>query len=128
MSSPSVTRSPTTAGSGGRAARSSSSAPARGLVDDAIINKKKRGFFRAGLSAWTSANRDDLLDDVLLDSRARERGLFDPAAVSGLVAAAGSDGTKADQRLFCMFLLEMWSRFYVDADGAGRRVPAQSAS
>jgi hypothetical protein len=32
----------------------------RGLVDDAIIDKKKRGFFHAALGAWLRAHRDDL--------------------------------------------------------------------
>ena len=100
----------------------------RGLVDEAILNKKKRGFFHAGLGAFTAFHRDLLLSDVLLDSRSRERGLFRSDAVEELVGAAGSGGKKVDQRLFCMFLLELWNRIYVDPDGAGRQAAPLSAS
>lgn len=93
----------------------------KGLVDEALIEKRKRGFFHAGLGAWTTFHRDALLSEVLLDSRARARGLFRPDAVSELVAGAGNGGKKVDQRLFCMFLLELWNRYYVDADGPGVR-------
>ncbi len=91
-----------------------------GLVDARIINKKKRGFFRAGLGAWTKLHRSDLMAGVLLDSRAVQRELFQPDAVRSLLATAGEGGVGADQRLFSMFLLELWHRCYVDGDGAGR--------
>ncbi len=92
-----------------------------GLVDEEIIKKRKRGFFHSALGAWETVHRDGLMRDVLQDSRARERGLFRPDAVSGLIGSAGAGGKKADQRVFCMLLLELWNRFYVDADGPGRR-------
>ncbi len=103
-----------------------------GLVDEAIIRKPKRGFFHAALGAWLRTHRDDLFTDVLLDARTRERGQFAPAAVRRLVAQAGQDGKKADQRLFCLLLLEQWQRQWVDGDAPGRRgataARAQSAA
>jgi asparagine synthase (glutamine-hydrolysing) len=88
----------------------------RGLVDAEIINKRKRGFFHAALGAWLRVHRDTLLSDTLLDPRALARDQYDPAAVRALLAAAGAEGKKSDQRLFCLMLLERWQQLFVDGD------------
>jgi hypothetical protein len=54
--------------------------------------------------------------ETLLDQRARSRGQFRHDAVKALVERGGLDGTKADQRLFCVFLLERWQRLFTDRD------------
>jgi asparagine synthase (glutamine-hydrolysing) len=95
-----------------------------GLVDDEIIAKRKRGFFHAALGAWLRVHRDALLTDTLLDPRALAREQYDPAAVRALLATAGADGKKSDQRLFCLMLLERWQQLFVDGDAAARRQPA----
>jgi asparagine synthase (glutamine-hydrolysing) len=104
----------------------------RGLVDDSIIDKKKRGFFHAALGSWLRVHGDDLFADVLLDERTRERGQLREDALRGLLAGAGEEGKKASQRLFCALLLEQWQRMWVDPDGAGRRLarrePAMGAT
>jgi asparagine synthase (glutamine-hydrolysing) len=94
----------------------------RGLVDDAIIAKKKRGFFHSALGAWLATNRDGLVRESLLDERARARGIVRPGAAIALMEAAGADGKKVDQRLFSLVLLERWQRLWTDADGPGRRL------
>jgi asparagine synthase (glutamine-hydrolysing) len=94
-----------------------------GLVDERIISKKKRGFFHSALGAWLRVHSDTLLSDTLLDSRALARGQYDAAAVRGLLAGAGTDGKKSDQRLFCLMLLERWQQLFVDGD-AMRAEPA----
>jgi asparagine synthase (glutamine-hydrolysing) len=94
-----------------------------GLVDKEIINKRKRGFFHAALGAWLRVHRDTLLSDTLLDPRALARGQYDPAAVRALLAVAGAEGKKSDQRLFCLMLLERWQQLFVDGDGPARRQP-----
>jgi asparagine synthase (glutamine-hydrolysing) len=58
----------------------------RGLLDDATIDKKKRGFFRAASSTWLDTHRDGIVRDALLDERARGRGIFVTNAVEDLVA------------------------------------------
>jgi asparagine synthase (glutamine-hydrolysing) len=89
-----------------------------GLVADAIIKKKKRGFFHSALSAWLRAHGGDMFADILLDDRARARGQFQEPAVRELIDSAGQDGKKASQRLFSLLLLEMWQRTWIDPDGA----------
>ena len=95
-----------------------------GLVDAEIINKRKRGFFHSALGAWLRVHRETLLSDTLLDPRALARDQYDPAAVRALLASAGADGKKSDQRLFCLMLLERWQQMFVDGDGLAQRLPA----
>jgi asparagine synthase (glutamine-hydrolysing) len=94
---------------------------ARGLVEDEIIDRPKRGFFHSALGTWLEVQREDLLAETLLDDRTRTRGLFRPEEVERLLGQAGGEGKKASQRLFCLFLLERWMRRWVDADAPGRR-------
>jgi asparagine synthase (glutamine-hydrolysing) len=100
----------------------------RGLVDDEIINKRKRGFFHAALGAWLRVHRDTLLTETLLDERALARGQYDAAAVRTLLSAAGAEGKKSDQRLFCLMLLERWQQLFVDGDGPARRTDTQTVA
>ena len=94
----------------------------QGLVDDRIINKKKRGFFHSALGAWLEVHKDALITDTLLDERARSRGQYRAGAVDELVQAAGQGGKKPAQRLFSLLILEKWQRMFVDADGRAASV------
>jgi asparagine synthase (glutamine-hydrolysing) len=94
---------------------------ARGLLDDATIDKRKRGFFRSATGAWLGAHRDEMVRDVLLDRRARERELFAPGAVERMVLSSGGSG-RSGEPLLALLLLELWHRHFVDGDGAGRRL------
>ena len=51
--------------------------------------------------------------DVLLDKRSRERGLFDPAAVQGLVERMEAGRASADH-VWTLLVLELWFRELVD--------------
>ena len=93
--------------------------PARGdagLLPESILNRPKMGFpvpFGAGCAArW-----NDVARDVLLDRRARERGIIDPAAVERLLddhAAGRADG---GDRIWSLLNLELWYRTFIDGDG-----------
>ncbi len=87
----------------------------RGLVADEIVDKRKRGFFRSALGTWLRAQHGGLLEQTLLDPRTAERGFYRQDEVRRLLQVAGSGDIKADQRLFCLFLLERWMREWVDA-------------
>jgi asparagine synthase (glutamine-hydrolysing) len=97
----------------------------RGLVADEIIDKRKRGFFRSALGAWLQAQRGGLLEETLLDPRTAARGLYREDEVRRLLKVSGGGDIKADQRLFCLFLLERWMREWVDAPVA---VPARAVA
>jgi asparagine synthase (glutamine-hydrolysing) len=97
----------------------------RGLLDDATIDRKKRGFFRAASTTWLDAHRDGFVRETLLDARTRSRGIFSPAAVEGLIEQPRRDG-RAGEPLLAVLLLELWHRQFVDADAPGRR-PSKDA-
>jgi asparagine synthase (glutamine-hydrolysing) len=97
----------------------------RGLVADEIVDKRKRGFFRSALGAWLQAQQGGLLEETLLDPRTAARGLYREEEVRRLLKVSGAGDIKADQRLFCLFLLERWMREWVDAPAA---VPARAVA
>lgn len=97
----------------------------QGLVDDRIIDKKKRGFFHSALGAWLRVHKDALITDILLDERMRSRGQFRPEAVHEVVQTAGEGGKKPAQRLFSLLLLEKWQRMWVDSDGPAASLRSQ---
>ncbi len=87
---------------------------ARGLVADEIVDRRKRGFFRSALGTWLQA-QGGLLEQTLHDPRTTARGLYRQDEVRRLLRISGEGDIKADQRLFCLFLLERWQRQWVDA-------------
>jgi asparagine synthase (glutamine-hydrolysing) len=97
----------------------------RGLLDDATIDKKKRGFFRAASSTWLDTHRDGIVREALLDGRARGRGIFAAGAIETLIAQSRGSG-RAGEPLLAVLLLELWHRQFIDADGAGQRLVAEA--
>jgi asparagine synthase (glutamine-hydrolysing) len=85
----------------------------RGLVPDAIMNRRKRGF-GLPLRRWMKEDLGALTRDVLLDRRARERGLFDPLAVERLLGAMDHERDAPD-RVWTLLVLELWFREFIDA-------------
>ena len=88
----------------------------RGLVDDRIIDKPKKGFFHEGLGAWLTHHRDDLVRETLLEGPALERGMYRREVVLDLVERAKLDDKKASQRLFSLLALERWMLMFVDGE------------
>ena len=91
----------------------------RGLVDDRIIDKPKKGFFHEGLGAWLTYHRETLVRESLLEGPALDRGIYRREAVLELVERAQLDDKKASQRLFSLLALERWMLMFVD----GQAVP-----
>ena len=88
----------------------------RGLVDDAIIDKPKRGFFHSALDAWLAVHQEGLVNETLRDGRTFARGQYDPDALTRLIAARRNK--KASQILLAVLLLERWQRIFVDGDAS----------
>lgn len=86
-----------------------------GLVDEDIIERPKRGFFRAGASSWLAARRS-LVRETLLDERCAERGLLNGDSVRRWVDEPSRNG-RGGEPLLTAFLLERWHRLFVDDDG-----------
>jgi asparagine synthase (glutamine-hydrolysing) len=86
---------------------------ARGVVPDAAIHRRKMGF-AVPLADWLRNELRDLSYDALTDQRARDRGWFEPAAITRLLDEhqGGADHTP---RIWGLLQLELWCRAYLDA-------------
>jgi asparagine synthase (glutamine-hydrolysing) len=82
------------------------------LVPRAILTRRKRGF-GLPLRRWMKEDLADTVRDVLLDDRARQRGLFRPEAVEALVRSIDRERNAPD-RLWTLLVLEVWFREFVD--------------
>lgn len=87
-------------------------AAVRGLVPAAVTRRPKRGF-GLPLRRWMREDLGSLTRDVLLDRRARERGLFDQAEVQRLIDAMDRDHDAPD-RVWTLLVLELWFREFID--------------
>jgi asparagine synthase (glutamine-hydrolysing) len=99
----------------------------KSILPPAILTRKKMGF-PVPFSIWMRGRAGELAHDVLLDSRARQRGLTNPTAVAALLAAHRRGLTDGGDALWSLMNLELWYRTFVDGDGvqtlATRRTPA----
>jgi asparagine synthase (glutamine-hydrolysing) len=100
---------------------------ARGLIDDEIIDKPKRGFFVGALGTWLRVHRDLLLRETLLDPHTLARGQINEQPLLALVQESGAHGKTAHRRLLSLLLLERWQRLWVDPDSPGRRLARSAA-
>ena len=80
----------------------------RGLIPDAIIEKRKLGFFYPALGAWFNAE-SSMVRDLMLDSDARTAQFLDRSAVEALVDRQSIRGD-AIEPLLTVVMLELWLR------------------
>jgi asparagine synthase (glutamine-hydrolysing) len=87
-----------------------------GVLPKSILNRPKMGF-PVPFGGWTRGEWNGVVGDVLLDRRARERGIIDPAAVEQLIADHRAGRTQGGDRLWSLLNLELWFRTFIDGDG-----------
>ncbi len=85
----------------------------RGRVPDEILDAPKRGF-QPPLADWLRADLRELSRDLLLDERARTRGIFEPARVGALLDAHASRRADNSQAIWTMMVSELWHREFID--------------
>lgn len=86
---------------------------ARGWLPDEVIDRPKMGF-GVPLARWLRTELRDLAHDTLTDRTARERGYFDPAAVTALLAEHEM-GVDRSSRIWALLVFELWHRMFIDA-------------
>ena len=88
----------------------------RDVLPPEILTRGKMGF-PVPVGAWLRGPYRGIVDELVLSSRALERGLFDPAAIRGIVSrhAAGEDHS---ERLWSLVNLEIWHRVVVEGEPA----------
>lgn len=89
---------------------------ARKYVPAENLDRRKMGF-GVPVGDWLKGELRPLLEDVLLSSRAMERGYFRPEAVRQLVRAHVSGRQDHAYQLWALLWLELWHREFVDPDG-----------
>jgi asparagine synthase (glutamine-hydrolysing) len=85
---------------------------AKPLLPEKILTRRKQGF---GLPAdrWMREDLAPLSRDVLLDQTARERGIFEPAAIEALLRQHQRGEPRGDQ-IWALMMLELWYREFID--------------
>jgi len=107
----------------------------RDVLPRQILERSKMGF-PVPFASWIRHGWGDVIRDVLLDRRARERGITDVRAVERLLSSstgpAAGGGQEADA-VWSLFNLELWYRTFIDGEGvqslpAPGAAPAQTAA
>jgi len=102
----------------------------KSILPAEILTRKKMGF-PVPFSLWLRGAGSAIARDVLLDSRARQRGIMDPAAVTALVDAHASGASDGGDAIWSLMNLELWYRTFIDGEGIqtlhSPAAPAQAA-
>ncbi len=88
----------------------------REILPASILTRKKMGF-PVPFAMWLRGRWGDVARDVLLDSRSRQRGIVEPAAVERLLAAHKSGAADHWDAIWSLMNLELWYRTHIDGDG-----------
>jgi asparagine synthase (glutamine-hydrolysing) len=87
----------------------------RGLIPDEIINRKKQGF-SAPVKEWFRGPLAGYARRSILDSRLRERGLFDYGVVAGMLEAHRTGKRNYDTLLWNLLNVSQWYDHWIAAE------------
>ena len=79
-----------------------------------VARRSKTGF-GVPLARWFREELREVTGDLLLGERTRSRGQLRPAAVEALIAEHASGRADHGHRLWCLLVLELWQRLYVES-------------
>jgi asparagine synthase (glutamine-hydrolysing) len=100
----------------------------RTLLPQEILTRRKMGF-PVPFGLWMKGSWANVVRDVLLDRRTRERGLIEPRAVEALITAHTEGRQEGGDAIWSLLNLELWYRTFVDGEGIQTLPPpAPSAS
>ena len=86
------------------------------VLPPSILTRRKMGF-PVPFALWMRGEGADLARDVLLDRRARQRGITDHAAVTQLIDGHASGATDGGDAIWALMNLELWFRTFIDGEG-----------
>src|SRR5205814_8418545 len=100
----------------------------RGILPDAIIDRKKHGF-AVPLGQWFKGRFNDFLHDLLLSDTSRQRGILNAGHVEHLIRLHRG-GRPLDNQLWTLISFELWCRTFLDQRAVPRKRSngAQSAA
>lgn len=82
------------------------------LLPEEILTRKKAGF-PVPYESWLRGRLRQPMEDLLLSDRCLSRGYFEPTEVRRLLAANATRGGFSKE-LFCLMVLELWHRSFLD--------------
>lgn len=85
-------------------------------IDKSILYRSKTGF-GAPLRKWMTDDLRPVTRELLSESRLRQRGLFDPAAVQRVVAENEAQRVDHSYLIYCLLTLEYWQQTFIDRAG-----------
>jgi asparagine synthase (glutamine-hydrolysing) len=88
----------------------------KGLVPDAILNRRKMGF-PVPFALWTRGAWNAVAREVLLDRQTVERGIVDARSVRQLLDRHAAGTTEGGDRIWSLLNLELWFRTFIDQHG-----------
>ena len=97
------------------------------LVPDSILNRRKMGF-PTPYSHWLSGPQVDRVEELLLEGRTLNRGVFKPESVVRVFAEHRTNYHDHSDKLWRLLNLELWHRVFVDKDPMPLNVPATRRS
>ncbi|MEZ4426715.1 MAG: asparagine synthase (glutamine-hydrolyzing) [Nannocystaceae bacterium] len=83
------------------------------VLPRAIITRPKTGF-GAPVRGWIRGRLRERVDDLLSPSALRDRGLFNPDAVTRLIAADRDGQLDGAYLIFALLCVELWLRMFLD--------------
>ena len=88
----------------------------KSILPARILSRPKMGF-PVPFALWLRGDGAGLARDVLLDTRTRQRGITNPAAVASLIDAHASGAMDGGDALWSLMNLELWYRTFIDGGG-----------
>jgi asparagine synthase (glutamine-hydrolysing) len=93
----------------------------KGRVPDCVLRRAKMGF-PVPFASWVRGPWAGVAREVLLDRRARERGVFDTGAVDALLRRH-ANGQEVGDQVWSLLNLELWFRTFIDGEGSQHLPP-----
>ena len=85
----------------------------RGIVPDDVLDRRKMGF-NAPVDQWLRGDLKDLSHDLLLSSRALDRGYFERRFVERMLREHAKGTRNWHTQIWNLMMLESWHRQFVD--------------
>ncbi len=85
----------------------------RGVIPDIILDRPKMGF-GAPISSWIRNELREMAGDLLLSSRAKQRGYFRADVVERMWAEHISSHLDHSEKLWDLLVLELWQNTFID--------------
>lgn len=85
----------------------------RPLLPPEVLEQKKAGF-GAPADYWLANDLREMIDDLLSESKIKERGLFNPSAVRRLVDEQRGGREDWSSQIWQFLTLELWMRTFID--------------